>query len=495
MIDQSNELETEMKSTYGRVTQRTIRELTTFVGGDSVSTKQNEIEDYSHDEMPLAKPHAPQVIVRPADTHALAKLLDFANKKRIPVTPRGAGTGLSGGCTPIHGGILLSLERMNRILKIDRDNLVAIVEPGVTLSHLHNEVAKQGLCYPLLPGEMTATVGGNIATNAGGMNAVKYGVTRHHVLGLEAVLPNGEIIKTGGEFVKCSTGYDLTQLIIGSEGTLAVVTKAILKLTARLARREVLFVPFTNLQNAIGAVPEILRLKVTPIGIEFMERSIIEIVEEYIGKEIPYHQYEAFLMITMEGESESEISEYFCQVEAICRQHGAIDAMMPGSERAKRKLLDARDKFYHAIKRFAPMEIIDVVVPRNEIARFVQRVKEISGEHEVPIIMYGHAGDGNVHLHPICVGIDREEWQDRLPRLMSDIYRAGVSFGGAISGEHGIGFDKKAYLPIEMDTALLNVMKGIKRALDPNNILNPGKIFDLEIRLGKLSEAQQVPKV
>ncbi len=467
-----------MKGKYGRVTEPIIKELTTIMGRDNISTKEYEIEGYSCDEMPLAKPYAPQVIVKPTDTRSVAKLLAFANKKRIPVTPRGAGTGLSGGCVPIYGGILLSLERMNRILKIDRDNFVAVVEPGVTISDLYNEVEQQGLYYPIYPGEMTATIGGTVATNAGGMNAVKYGVTRHHILGLEAVLPNGEVIKTGGEFVKCSTGYDLTQLIIGSEGTLAVVAKVILKLTTKPAKREVLFAPFMNLQNAIDAVPEILRLKMTPIGIEFMERSIVEIAEKYLDREIPYHQYEAFLMIIMEGESEDEIYEYFSKVEEICKQHEAIEVMVPGSERAKRRLLDAREKFYHALKRFAPMEIIDVVVPRSKIAKFVRKVKKISEEYEVPVIVYGHAGDGNVHLHPICVNMSREEWDRKLPHLMSDIYRAGVSFAGAISGEHGIGFNKKAYLPIGMDNALLNIMKGIKRAFDPNNILNPGKIFD-----------------
>ncbi len=470
-----------MKSKYERVTEQIIKELTAIVGRDNISTKEHEIEGFSCDEMPLAKPHAPRVIVKPTDTQSVAKLLVFANKKRIPVTPRGAGTGLSGGCIPIYGGILLSLERMNRILKINRDNFVAVVEPGVTLSDLYTEVEQQGLYYPIYLGEKTATIGGSVATNAGGINAVKYGVTRHHILGLEAVLPNGKIIKTGGEFVKCSTGYDLTQLIIGSEGTLAIVTKAILKLTTKPAKREVLFAPFTNLQNAIDAVPEILRLKMTPIGIEFMERSIVEIAEKYLDREIPYHQYEAFLMIVMEGETEDEIYEYFSKVEEICKQHGAIEAMVPGSERAKRRLLDAREKFYHAIKRFAPMEIADVVVPRSEIARFVRRVKEISKEYEVPVIVYGHAGDGNVHLHPICVNMNRKEWDKRLPRLMSDLYRAGISFAGAISGEHGIGFDKKAYLPIGMDSALLDTMTGIKKAFDPNNILNPGKIFDLEI--------------
>jgi len=469
-----------MKSRYAEITYQTIEELATLVGGDSISTEEHEIEGYACDEMPLPKRYAPQVIAKPTDNDSIARLLHFANRRRIAVTPRGAGTGLSGGCIPICGGIVLSLERMNRILEIDRDNFVAVVEPGVTLAKLYDQVEKQGLSYPVYPGEMTATIGGNVATNAGGMNAIKYGVTRHNVLGLEAVLPNGEIIKTGGKFVKCSTGYDLTQLIAGSEGTLAVVTKVILKLTAKPAKREVLFAPFMDLENAIDAVPEILRLKATPIGIEFMERGIIEISEKYLDREIPYHQYEAFLMIIMEGESENEIYDYFSKVEGICKQRGAIDAMVPGSERAKRKLLEARENFYHAIKRLAPMEIIDVVVPRSNIAKFVRRVREISQGYEVTVIVYGHAGDGNVHLHPICLNMDREEWNGRLAHMMGDIYAAGVSFGGAISGEHGIGLSKKAYLHIEMDDALLNIMKSIKRAFDPNNILNPDKIFDLD---------------
>jgi len=468
-----------MNHQYGEITPQIVEELTAIVGQNNISTNKDEMEDYSYDEMPLAKRYAPQVVVKPTGADSIVRLLAFANEKRIPVTPRGAGTGLSGGCIPIYGGIVLSLGKMKRILKIDGDNFVAIVEPGVTLSELREHLERQGLFYPVYPGEMTATVGGNVATNAGGMNAVKYGVTRHHVLGLEAVLPNGEIMKTGGEFVKCSTGYDLTQLIIGSEGTLAVVTRVILKLTTKPARREVLFIPFTNLQNAVDAVPEILRLKIVPTGIEFMERSIIEIVEKHLGKELPYHGYEAFLMLIVEGESENEIYDYCCQVDEICKRHGAIEVMIPGTVRAKRKLLDAREKFYHALSRFAPMEIIDVVVPRSEIARFVRRVKDISEERKIPVVVYGHAGDGNVHLHPVCLNMSREEWEKELPQLMSDIYRIGVSFRGAISGEHGIGFDKKAYLPIQLDEAHLSLMKAIKKAFDPNGILNPGKIFDL----------------
>ena len=468
-----------MKPEYGRVTPRTIEQLKSIAGSDNVSTDESQMEDYSHDETPISKRYLPQVVVRPKETGQVAKLLALANKKRIPVTPRGAGTGLSGGSTPIHGGIVLSMERMNRILKIDKSNLVAVVEPGVTLAELSSQVEMEGLSYPVCFGESTATIGGSVATNAGGMNAVKYGVTRNHVLGLEAVLPNGEIIRSGGVFVKCSTGYDLTRLIVGSEGTLAVVTEVILKLSPKPAKREVLFVPFLNLKKAIDAVPEILKLKMAPIGIEFMERSIIEIVEKYLGKELPYHGYEAFLMIIMEGETEDQIHDYFSKVDEICQRHGAAAAMIPGSKRAKRNLLEAREKFYHAIRKFAPLEIADVVVPRSQIASFVDRVKTISEEHQVPVIAYGHAGDGNVHLHPICLNMNRDEWNRRLPPMMRDIYRTGVSFGGAISGEHGIGFSKKAYLPIQMDRASLSIMKSVKKAFDPNNILNPGKIFDL----------------
>jgi len=469
-----------MTGKYRQATRRDIAELTAIVGKSNILTENDEMEGYSHDEMPLPKPHAPQIIVKPTGTDSIARLLNFANKRRIPVTPRGAGTGLSGGCIPLYGGILLSLERMNRILEIDRGNFVAVVEPGTALADLHTEAERHGLYYPIHLGEMSATIGGNIATNAGGTNAVKYGVTRHHVLGLEAILPNGDIINTGGKFVKCSTGYDLTQLLIGSEGTLAVITKIILRLTTKMARREVLFAPFPNLQNAIDAVPEILRLKTPPTGIEFMERGIIEIAEKHLAIELPYHEHEAFLMIIMEGETEDEITDYFSRVEIICKQQGAIEAMIPNSERAKRKLLDAREKFYLALKKSAPMEIIDAVVPRSEIARFVRKVKEIAQEYEVPIIAYGHAGDGNVHLHPICVNMDIEEWRKRLPHIMSAVYASCVSFGGAISGEHGVGFDKKTYLKIEMNDEMLNIMKKIKKAFDPNNILNPGKIFDTD---------------
>lgn len=239
-----------------------------------------------------------------------------------------------------------------------------------------------------------------------------------------------------------------------------------------------LFAPFSSLQNAIDSVPEILGLKMTPMGIEFMEQDIFRIVEEYTGEEVPYRQ-NAYLMIIMEGDTEDEILDYFADVEDICMRHGSKEAMVAGSEPARKALLELREKFYPAIKRQGPLQLIDAVVPRSSIARFVKRVKEISGEYGMAVIAYGHAGDGNVHLHPIRRGMDAGEWSKKLPDLMKDIYKAGVSFGGAISGEHGIGIEKKAYLPLQMDEPFLNIMKAVKKAFDPANILNPGKIFDL----------------
>jgi glycolate oxidase len=466
-----------MQPKYGKVTEELIQKLKEMIGEHNVLTGEEERARSACDEMPNPKPHPPDVIIKPENAISVAKVLRLANEKRIPVTPRGAGTGVCGGCVPIRGGILLSLERMNRILEIDEENFVAVVEPGVVLADLFKAVEEHGLYYPLYPGEKSATIGGNIATNAGGMRAVKYGVTRNFVLGVEAVTPTGEIIQTGGKFVKCSTGYDLTQLIVGSEGTLVVVTKIILKLSTAPKRREVLFIPFGNLHDAIRAVPDILRHKILPIGIEFMQRDIIEIVERYIQRSIPYHEYGAFLMIILEGETEGEIYQVAKQVEEVCQRHGAIDTFVPASEGAKRQLIEVREKFYPALKSFGPIDIVDMVVPRSNIVEFVERVKVISQRHKIPIVAYGHAGDGNVHLHPLGKDMDKDEWECKLPKVLKDIYQVGASFGGMISGEHGLGFAKKNYLAITMDQNLVKLMRRIKEAFDPNDIMNPGKVF------------------
>lgn len=464
-------------SGYGQVTDDILTLLTEIVGNKNVLTG-DERENYARDETPKLRPVLPSVVVKPEDTGSVAKILKLANEKNIPVTPRGGGTGVSGGAVPIYGGIVLSLERMNRILEIDEDNFVATVEPGTTLSDLYQAVEEHGLYYPLYPGEMSATIGGNVATNAGGMKAVKYGVTRHFILGLEAALPTGETIQTGGKFVKCSTGYDLTQLIIGSEGTLAVITKVMLRLIPPPGRREMLFVPFNSLHDAIKSVPDILKERVLPVGIEFMERDIINMVEQYTGKEIPLHDYEAFLMIIVEADNEDEIHQISSQIGEVCLNHGAVDVFIPGSERAKRRLLETREKFYHVIQHFGMPDIADVVVPRSRIAEFVEQAKGIASEYKIPLVAYGHAGDGNVHLHPMSQETDKAE--DKIKEILTKIYEVGVSLGGTISGEHGLGSAKKGYLHMAADKDKLELMKRVKRAFDPNNIMNPGKVFDLE---------------
>ena len=465
------------QSRYGKVTDDLVALLSEIVGNKNVLTG-DERENYSRDEMPKAKPVLPEVVVKPADAGSVAKILKLANERKIPVTPRGGGTGLSGGAVPIYGGVVLSLEGMNRILEIDEDDFAATVEPGVTLADFYQAVEEHGLYYPPYPGETSATIGGNVATNAGGMRAVKYGVTRHSVLGLEAVLPTGETIQTGGKFVKCSTGYDLTQLLIGSEGTLAVITKIILKLITPPGRREILFIPFHSLHDAISSVPDILKKRILPVGIEFMERDIINMVEQYTKREIPLHDYEAFLMIIVEADDEDEIHRMASQIGEVCLNHGAVDVFIPGSERARRNLLESREKFYSVIGHFGMLDIADVVVPRSRIAEFVERTKKIAGEYGIPLIAYGHAGDGNVHLHPMSQGTDKSE--EKVKELLEKIYEVGVSLGGTISGEHGLGFAKKGYLHLAASKSKMDLMKRIKRAFDPNNILNPGKVLDME---------------
>ncbi|MBM3302808.1 MAG: FAD-binding protein, partial [Deltaproteobacteria bacterium] len=310
---------------------------------------------------------------------------------------------------------------------------------------------------------------GNVATNAGGMMAVKHGVTRNYVLGLEAVLPTGEVIQAGGKYIKSSTGYNLTQLLIGSEGTLAIITEVILRLVTPPGLSILLFVPFNSLSEAIGTVPAILQSKVLPTGIEFMERDVVEIAEKHTGRKIP-HEGEAFLMILIEADDEQQAENMAWKVAEICGEHGAIDAFIAKTEQTMRPLLELRERFYPALKAVGTSDILDVVVPRDRIADFMGKVKAIAEKYHIPISGYGHAGDGNVHLHPFGDGKDMTE-------VYQAIYEAGAAMGGTISGEHGLGFDKKKFLPIVMDTKQIEIMRGIKRVFDPNNILNPGKVI------------------
>ncbi len=463
------------ESRYGKVTADVVDSLKSMLGAENVVVGE-DAKGYGRDEAPNAVAMMPDAVVKPTSTTLVSAIMALANDKKIPVTPRGAGTGLAGGAVPIYGGIVLSLEKMNRILEVDDDNFTVTVEPGVVLKDLYQAVEGHGLYYPTYPGELNATVGGNVATNAGGMRAVKYGVTRNFLLGLQAVLPSGEVIETGGGYIKCSTAYDLTQLIAGSEGTLAVVTRILLKLLTAPGERYVVLAPFSGLDDAIGAVPRILKHGILPMGIEFIERDVVHLVEQFRGRETPIHNYEASLMIIIEADGETEANRIAGEIGEVCLAQGAVDVFVAAGERAL-DLLAFREKAWPAIAQSGRADMADAVVPRSRIAEFVKRARQIGRELDITTFMVGHAGDGNVHIAPVVP--QGEDASRRMAEFFRRVFEVGASMGGTISGEHGIGYIKKPYLNIAVRTSSLDLMKRIKRSFDPNNIMNPGKIFDV----------------
>jgi glycolate oxidase len=455
-----------------------IRQLEAIVGPQDLLLEADRLEPYSHDET-VGLRAAPEVVLRVTSARQVADVFRLANRERLPVTPRGAGYGLSGGAVAVQGGIVLSLEKMNRILEIDKANLMVTVEPGVITGDLHRAVEAEGLFYPPDPASLdSCTIGGNVAEGAGGPRAVKYGTTKDYVCGLEVVLPSGDIVTMGGKLVKNVTGYSLLQLLVGSEGTLAVVTKVVLRLLPLPAFQVDLFVPFADFQTAADVVSTLISQRIVPTAVEFMERDIVHACQQFLGKELPYADAEAQLLIQLDGNNKLALDQEYETVAELCLGAGALDVLVAADRPTRDRLWEARRAIIDALNHASPVNHMeDVVVPRAEIPALLHGVHELAQRLGVRILSFGHAGDGNVHITTLKDKLEDSAWQAVVAEVTASIYRLALSLGGTLTGEHGIGAIRRQYLPLALEEAQIAVMRRIRAAFDPNGILNPGKIF------------------
>jgi glycolate oxidase len=466
-----------VRGAFARVTPELLAALRDVCGAANVLSDPETKESYGHDETEDLS-FIPDVVVRPANAREISQILSLAGNHRVPVTPRAGGTGLSGGALPVHAGIVLSLERLNRILEIDSANLQAVAECGVITQKFQEAVEEQGLFYPPDPASRgSCTLGGNLAECAGGPRAVKYGVTKDYVLGLEAVLPTGEIINTGGRVLKNVSGYNLTQLIIGSEGTLAVITKIIFRLIPLPRLRRVVLVPFDSLEAAVQSVAGIFQAGITPSALEFMERAAVRAAEERQGKKFPNSDAEAQLLIEVDGNNEEALAADIEAIAGVVGLHGAVDILLADDPQKVADVWALRRGIGEAVKSISAYREEDTVVPRARLPLLVRGVKEICSRYGITSVCYGHAGDGNVHVNLLKGGLGEETWNEGIEPAIREIFTLTVSLGGTISGEHGIGYTQRPYLPIAVPGAEIDLMKSIKGAFDPRGILNPGKIF------------------
>ncbi len=467
---------------YNKLTADVVEKLKA-IAPNRVFVGEDINEDYIHDEMPIYGKFSPEAVVEAVSTEEIAEVMKVCNENLIPVIPRGAGTGLAGGAVAIEGGAILCTTRMNKIISYDMENLSVTVQPGVLLQNLADDAASKGLLYPPDPGEKFATLGGNVSTNAGGMRAVKYGCTRDYVRAMTVVLPTGEIVNFGSNVKKTSTGYSLLNLMIGSEGTLGIITELTLKLVP--APKEVisLIVPFEDLNACIGAVPKVLLSGLNPQALEFMEKDIVRMSENYLDKKevfprvIDGVEAGAYLLISFDGDSMDELEEISEKASEILFEEGAIDILVADTPELKKNAWAARGSFLEAIQAdTTELDECDVVVPISNIASYLEYVNSLQDKYGVRIRSFGHAGDGNLHIYVCRDELGQEEWEEKCKAAMDDMYAEADRIGGLVSGEHGIGHAKQEYLEKCVGPVEIEIMKNIKKVFDPNLILNPGKV-------------------
>ncbi len=461
-----------------RIAPADLEYLRSFLPSNRVLVGTDISPDYAHDELGRIK-SAPDVVVRVQSGQEVSKILSYANKRLLPVVTRGAGTGLVGGAVAVTGGIMLDTTLMNRIIELDEDNMTVTVEPGVLLMDLAKYVEERGYMYPPDPGETSATIGGNISTNAGGMRAVKYGVTRDYVLSLTAVLPTGEIETFGSKAVKNSSGFSIKDLLIGSEGTLAVIVAATLRIVPLPKESVSLLAPFPTFEAAISAVPELIRSGTDPTAVEFLTREVISLAEEYQGKSFPRIQGDAALLLTYDGFSAQDVSGRADMASQLCVDRGAYDVYIVDTEERKESVWGTRKVFLEAIKAStSEFDECDVVVPRSKIVDFAKCINGLACRLGIRIPYFGHAGDGNMHVYFCRDELEEDVWEQKLQEGFDFLYSKAYELGGMVSGEHGIGFAKKEYLAKSLGSTQIELMRRIKQAFDPNGILNPYKVFD-----------------
>nr|WP_279326069.1 glycolate oxidase subunit GlcD [Bacillus sp. FJAT-47783] len=458
------------------VLQKEVKErLQQIVGIENVEDSPASRLAYSYDATPQFQA-MPDAVVAPRNTEEVAQVIKVCNEFKIPVVPRGSGTNLCAGTCPEEAGIVLIFKHMNKIIEIDEDNLTVTVQPGVITLQLIEEVEKKGLFYPPDPSSMKiSTIGGNINENSGGLRGLKYGVTRDYVLGLEIVLPNGEIVKTGGKLAKDVAGYDLTRLFVGSEGTLGVITEATLKLIPMPDTKKTMLALYQDLEAAARSVSKIIANKIIPTTLEFLDQPTLEVVEDFAKIGLPT-DVKAVLLIEQDGIKE-QVDKDMDAMKEICLQEDAVSVQVAQSEEEANQLRLARRSALSALARLKPTTILeDATVPRSEIAKMVKAIEEIAKEYNVRICTFGHAGDGN--LHPTCLTDVRDKEElERVEKAFEAIFQKSIELGGTITGEHGVGIMKAPYLHLKLGESGIEAMKAIKHSLDPNNIMNPGKVF------------------